>query len=98
MRSLYLATLALIAVLTTTTFETDQANALVCGRGAVRAGCVGPRGAAIVGPRGAAVVGRRYGPGVWYGTGRRYWNGRWYAYGVGRCWASAPVGFVWICG
>jgi hypothetical protein len=97
MRPLFLGMLALIAVVTTTNFETEQANARVCVRGAVRAGCVGPRGAAIVGPGGAAVIGRRYGPGIWYGTGRRFWRGQWYAYGVGPCWASAPIGYVWIC-
>ena len=43
------------------------------------------------------IVGRRYGPGIWYGTGRRFWRGRWYPYGVGSCWALAPVGYVWIC-
>jgi hypothetical protein len=60
---------------------------------------VGPRGAVVRGPYGGrAVVGRRYYGGVWYGTGRRYWGGRWWPYGVGRCWRSTPVGFVWICG
>jgi hypothetical protein len=104
MRWLLLATLALIIVAPTMTFETDDANAAVCGRGAHRAGCVGPRGAVGVGPRGAVgvgphggVVGRRYGPGIWYGTGRRFWHGEWYAYGVGPCWAMSPVGYVWIC-
>jgi hypothetical protein len=106
MRSLLLAAFAFIIVATTMTFDTNDANAAVCGRGAFRAGCVGPRGAvgvgprgaAVVGPRGGAVIGRRYGPGIWYGTGRRYWRGQWYNYGVGPCWASAPVGYVWICG
>jgi hypothetical protein len=50
-----------------------------------------------VGLGAAAVVGRRYGPGVCYGPGRRFWRGQWYDYGVGSCWASAPVGYVWIC-
>jgi hypothetical protein len=59
---------------------------------------VGPRGAVVRGPYGGrAVVGRRYYGGVWYGTGRRYWGGRWWPYGVGRCWRSAPIGFVWVC-
>ncbi len=98
MRSLLLATLALIIVAPTMTLETNDANAAVCGRGSFRAGCVGPMGAAVVGPRGAVVVGRRYGPGIWYGTGRRFWRGQWYAYGVGPCWASTSVGYVWICG
>jgi len=60
---------------------------------------VGPRGAAVRGPRGgAAVVGRRYYGGVWYGPRRRFWNGRWWPYGVGSCWRSTPIGFVWVCG
>jgi hypothetical protein len=56
-------------------------------------------GAAVRGPYGGrAVVGRPYYGGVWYGTGRRYWNGRWWPYGVGTCWRSSPIGFVWVCG
>jgi hypothetical protein len=55
MRSLLLGTFAFITVATAMTFETDDANAAVCGRGPYRAGCV-------VGPGGAAVVGRRYVP------------------------------------
>jgi hypothetical protein len=43
------------------------------------------------------VIGRRYHGGIWYGTGRRFWRGRGYAYGVGPCWRSSPIGFVWIC-
>jgi hypothetical protein len=58
---------------------------------------VGPRGGVARGPHGGAVVGRRYYGGVWYGTGRRYWHGRWWAYGVGSCWRSTPIGYVWIC-
>jgi hypothetical protein len=64
------------------------------GRGAV----VGRRGAIGRGPHGGAVIGRRYYGGVWYGTGRRYWRGRWWAYGVGSCWRTSPIGYVWICG
>jgi hypothetical protein len=37
--------------------------------------------------RGGPIIGRRY-----------HWRGRWYAYGVGPCWRSSPIGFVWICG
>jgi hypothetical protein len=44
------------------------------------------------------VVGRRYHGGVWYGTGRRYWHGQWWNYGVGDCWLSTPIGYVWTCG
>jgi len=65
------------------------------GRGAV----VGRRGAVVGGPRGGrAVVGRRYYGGVWYGPRRRFWHGRWWPYGVGSCWRSTPIGFVWVCG
>ena len=42
-------------------------------------------------------VGSRYHGGVWYGRGRHYWNGQWYAYGVGPCWTSTPIGYVWVC-
>lgn len=80
-------------------------RAVVGRRGAVVRGphggraVVGPRGAAVRGPYGGrGVVGRRYYGGVWYGTGRRFWGGRWWPYGVGRCWRSTPIGFVWICG
>lgn len=60
---------------------------------------VGRRGAVVRGPGGRrGVVGRRYYGGVWYGTGRRFWGGRWWPYGVGRCWRSTPIGFVWVCG
>jgi hypothetical protein len=48
--------------------------------------------------RGAYRVGGRYYGGTWYGTGRRYWRGRWWPYGVGSCWRSTPIGFVWVCG
>jgi len=48
--------------------------------------------------RGRYRVGGRYYGGVWYGTGRRWWGGRWWPYGVGRCWRSTPIGFVWVCG
>lgn len=43
-------------------------------------------------------IGGRYYGGVWYGTGRRYWRGRWWPYGVGSCWRTSPIGYVWICG
>src|SRR6185437_14279229 len=60
---------------------------------------VGRRGAVVRGPRGGrAVVGRRYYGGVWYGARRRFWHGRWWPYGVGTCWRSTPIGFVWVCG
>lgn len=65
----------------------------------------GPRGAVAVGPRGGVAVrsgayrvGGRYYGGVWYGTGRRWYGGRWWPYGVGRCWAPSPIGYVWTCG
>jgi hypothetical protein len=53
------------------------------------------RGGVVEG--GSPVIGRRYHGGTWYGAGRRFWRGRWYAYGVGPCWRSSPIGFVWIC-
>ena len=43
------------------------------------------------------VVGRRYHGGIWYGHVRRRWHGVWYAYGVGPCWLSTPIGYVWTC-
>ena len=43
-------------------------------------------------------IGGRYYGGVWYGTGRRYWRGRWWPYGVGSCWRTSSIGYVWICG
>jgi hypothetical protein len=58
----------------------------------------GPRGVAVRGPRGGVAIGGRYGGGIWYGTGRRFWGGRWWPYGVGACWRSTSIGFVWVCG
>ena len=64
----------------------------------------GPRGVAVRGPhggvaaRGAHRVGGRYYGGVWYGHGRRFYGGRWWPYGVGSCWRSSPIGYVWVCG
>jgi hypothetical protein len=37
-------------------FAASSAEAVVCARGVVRAGCVGPNGAIGVGPAGAAAV------------------------------------------
>jgi uncharacterized membrane protein len=48
MRSSLLAALALTAFAATMTFETTDANAVVCARGVVRAGCVAAGGAAVV--------------------------------------------------
>jgi hypothetical protein len=78
-----------------------RGGAYVGRRGAVVAGrrgavVAGRRGVVVAGRRG--VVGRRYYGGVWYGTGRRYWHGRWWPYGVGSCWRSSPIGYVWVCG
>ena len=64
------------------------------GRGGYRGGGGFHRG----GVYGRGEYGRRYYGGVWYGTGRRYWGGRWWAYGVGSCWRTTPIGFVWVCG
>jgi hypothetical protein len=88
--------IATIAVLACSCIATD-ASARVVRRGAVGVGRVGVGVGVGVGLGAAAVVGRRYGAGIWYGTGRRFWHGQWYDYGVGPCWALAPVGYVWIC-
>jgi hypothetical protein len=89
--------------------STTAAEPVYYRRGAVVRGGVyrGPRGGVVVhggAYRGAVVrgggyrVGGRYYGGTWYGTGRRFYGGRWWAYGVGRCWAPSPIGFVWVCG
>jgi hypothetical protein len=43
------------------------------------------------------IIGHRYHGGVWYGHKRRFWHGQWWAYGIGECWLSTPIGYVWIC-
>ena len=48
MRSLLLIAAAIIAFAGTMTFETNDANAVVCARGVYRAGCAGARGAVVV--------------------------------------------------
>ena len=48
MRLLILATLAVTAFAGFMTFEPSDANAVVCARGVVRAGCVAAGGAAVV--------------------------------------------------
>lgn len=48
MRSILLISAAFMAFSTTMVVETTEANAVVCARGVYRAGCVGPRGAAVV--------------------------------------------------
>jgi hypothetical protein len=100
--------IAAIAILACSCVATDASARVVRG-GAVGVGRVGVGVGRVgvgvgrvgvgvgVGLGAAAVVGRRYGGGVWYGTGRRFWRGQWYDYGVGSCWALAPVGYVWIC-
>ncbi|MHC2254566.1 MULTISPECIES: hypothetical protein [Bradyrhizobium] len=62
MRSLLLIAAALLSFAATMTFESSDANAVVCARGVYRAGCAGYRGAAVV--RRPAVVGCRW---VWVG-------------------------------
>jgi hypothetical protein len=57
MRLFVLVALAIAGFAATMTYNTTDANAVVCARGVVRAGCAGPNGAAVVGPRGAAVAG-----------------------------------------
>ena len=48
MRTLFLAIASISAFSALLTFETRDANAVVCARGAVRAGCVAAGGAAVV--------------------------------------------------
>jgi hypothetical protein len=48
MRSLLLIAAAVLAFAATMTFETKDANAVVCARGVYRAGCAGYRGAVVV--------------------------------------------------
>ena len=62
MRSFLLIAAAVLSFAATMTFETSDANAVVCARGVYRAGCAGYRGAVVV--RRPAVAGCR---GVWVG-------------------------------
>jgi hypothetical protein len=48
MRSFLLIASAILAFAATMTFETTDANAVVCARGVYRAGCAGHRGAVVV--------------------------------------------------
>ncbi len=48
MRSVLLLAAALLAFGATMTFESTDANAIVCARGVHRAGCAGYRGAVVV--------------------------------------------------
>lgn len=48
MRPLLLAACAFAAFAATMTFESKDANAVVCARGVYRAGCAGYRGAVVV--------------------------------------------------
>jgi hypothetical protein len=48
MRSFLLIASALLAFAATMTFESNDANAVVCARGVVRAGCAGRHGAVVV--------------------------------------------------
>ena len=57
MRLFALVAITIAGFAATMTCTTTDANALVCARGVVRAGCAGPNGAAAIGPRGAAVAG-----------------------------------------
>jgi hypothetical protein len=47
MRSFLLVACAVVAFAATMTFETKDANAVVCARGVYRAGCAGARGAVV---------------------------------------------------
>lgn len=78
-----------------------QLARVVAGRGPGGRGFVagrGPGGRGFVAGRGGYRVGGSYYGGTWYGTGRRFWGGRWWPYGVGSCWRSSPIGYVWVCG
>lgn len=48
MRSMLLITAAVMAFSSSMTIVTTDANAVVCAKGVYRAGCAGPRGAAVV--------------------------------------------------
>jgi hypothetical protein len=48
MRCFLLMAAAVLSFSATMTFETTEANAVVCARGVVRAGCAGARGAVVV--------------------------------------------------
>jgi hypothetical protein len=48
MRAFLLIASAVLAFAATMTFETTDANAVVCARGVYRAGCAGAHGAAVV--------------------------------------------------
>ena len=48
MRSFLLVTAAVLAFAGTMTLESTEANAVVCAKGVVRAGCAGARGAVVV--------------------------------------------------
>ena len=48
MRSFLLIAAAVLSFSATMTFETTEANAVVCARGVARAGCAGARGAVVV--------------------------------------------------
>ena len=48
MRSILFIAAALMAFSTTMTMGPAEANAVVCANGVYRAGCAGPRGAAVV--------------------------------------------------
>jgi protein-S-isoprenylcysteine O-methyltransferase Ste14 len=59
MKYLALLSLGIMTFLTALTFDAPKAEAVVCARGVYRAGCVGPRGAAVV--RRPVYYGGRYG-------------------------------------
>jgi hypothetical protein len=56
MRLFVLAAIAVTAFTTTMAYNPTDANAVVCAKGVVRAGCAGPNGAVVAGPNGAAAV------------------------------------------
>jgi hypothetical protein len=56
MRLFVLVAITITAFATTMTYNTPDANAVVCAKGVVRAGCAGPNGAVVAGRNGAAAV------------------------------------------
>jgi hypothetical protein len=69
MRTIVLAAFATVTFLTVMTVDRNDANAVVCGRGPYRAGCVGPHGVVVAHPYAqpyyAHPYARRHGCWVW---------------------------------
>ena len=71
MRTIILSAFAITAFMTAMTLDRTDANAVVCGRGPYRAGCVGPHGAVVAHPYYADPY--RHGYWVWP-NGVRVWR------------------------